>query len=129
MYTIDTSIALTSLGHPSGAANQSKGLGSSWSVSNSSRKQLDCYAEELWRKSEFKQTFFLVDGKMLLYFLMTDPNRECVGAATEKCQGPTFILTLGKKSGLVELNDQSCLGCVAGESSVCRYVGCFDESV
>ena len=50
-----------------------------------------------------------------------------VGAATEKALVPTFVLTLGIKSRL-ELDDRSCLGCLAGVSSECKYAGCFDES-
>ena len=40
---------------------------------------------------------------------------------------PRFVLTLGTKSRL-ELDDRSCLGCLAGVSSECIYAGCLDES-
>ena len=50
-----------------------------------------------------------------------------VGAATEKALVPTFVLTLGTKSRL-ELDDQSCLGCLAGVSSECKYAGFLNES-
>ena len=40
-----------------------------------------------------------------------------VSAATEKALVPTFVLTLRTESGL-ELDDPSCLGCLAGVSSV-----------
>ena len=67
---------------------------------------------------------------MLLYFL--DLTLLCkfhiVGAATEKALVPTFALTLGTKSRL-ELDDLSCLDCLAGVSSECKYAGCLDESV
>ena len=47
-----------------------------------------------------------------------------VGVATEKVLVPTFSLTLGTKTGL--LDDRSCQGCLAGVSSECKYAGCFD---
>ena len=50
-----------------------------------------------------------------------------VGAATQKALVPTFVLTLGTKSRL-ELDDRSCLGCLAEVSSECKYAGCLGES-
>ena len=43
-----------------------------------------------------------------------------VSAATEKALVPTFVFTLGIKGGL-ELDDRSCLGCLAGVSNECKY--------
>ena len=40
------------------------------------------------------------------------------GATAEKAVVPTFVLTLGTKSRL-DLDNQSCLGCLAGVSSEC----------
>ena len=48
-----------------------------------------------------------------------------VGVATEKVLVPTFVLTLGTKSGL-QLNDRSCLGCLV-VSSEYKYAGCLGE--
>ena len=50
-----------------------------------------------------------------------------VGAATEKALVLTFFLTLGTK-GRLQLDDRSCLGCLAGVSSQCKYAGYLDES-
>ena len=47
--------------------------------------------------------------------------------ATEKDLVPTSVLTLGTKSRL-ELDDRSCLGCLTGVNSECKYSGCLDES-
>ena len=46
---------------------------------------------------------------------------------TEKPLVPTFVLTLGTQMRL-ELDDRSCLGCLAGMSSESKYDGCLDES-
>ena len=46
--------------------------------------------------------------------------------STEKALVPMFLLTLGTKSKL-ELYDRSCLGCLAGVSSECKYAGYVDE--
>ena len=54
---------------------------------------------------------------MLLYYIYY----------TGKSLVPTFVLTLGRKSRL-EFDDRSCLGCLAGVSNECKYVGCLDES-
>ena len=51
-----------------------------------------------------------------------------VGAVAKIALVPTFVLTLGAKSRL-ELDDRSCLGCLAGVSSGYKYAGCLDESV
>ena len=59
---------------------------------------------------------------------LTGSEFHRVGAATEKALVPTFVLTLGTKSRL-ELDDRSCLGCLARVSSECKYDGCLDESV
>ena len=67
---------------------------------------------------------------MLFDFLdltLTGSEFHRVVAATEKDLVPTFILTLGTKSRL-ELDNRSCLGCLAGASSECRYAGSLDES-
>ena len=65
----------------------------------------------------------------MLYFLLsltlTGSEFHRVGAANEKAQAPTFILTLGTKSRL-ELDDGRCLGCLAGVSSECKYAGCLN---
>ena len=45
-----------------------------------------------------------------------------VGAATGEATVPPFVLTLGTKRRL-ELNDRSCLCCLAGVSSECKYTG------
>ena len=58
---------------------------------------------------------------------LTGSEFHRVGAATEKALVPTFVSTLGTKSRL-ELNDRSCLGCLAGVNSECKYAGCLDES-
>ena len=49
---------------------------------------------------------------------------ECqrVGVATEKGLVAMFVSSLGP-----ELDDQRCLGFLAGVSSECNYVGCLDE--
>ena len=59
--------------------------------------------------------------------MLTGSEFNRVGAATEKAIVPTFVLTLGTKSRL-ELDDQSCLSCLAGASSECKYAGCLDEN-
>ena len=51
-----------------------------------------------------------------------------VGAATEKALVPTFDVTLGPKSRL-ELDDRSCLGCLARVRNECNYAGCLDSQV
>ena len=65
---------------------------------------------------------------MLLHFPdLTLTGSSRVGAATEKALVPTFVLTLGTKSTL-ELDDRSCLCCLARVSSECKYAGYLDES-
>ena len=59
---------------------------------------------------------------------LTGSEFHRVGAATEKALVLTFVLTLGMK-GRLELYDRSCLGCLAGVSSECKYAGCLEESV
>ena len=49
-----------------------------------------------------------------------------VGAVTDKALVPTFVLTLGTKSRL-ELDDRSCLGCLAGMGSEYKYNDCLGE--
>ena len=68
-----------------------------------------------------------VYGEMVLYLTLTESEFHRVSAATEKDLVPTFVLTLGTKSRL-ELDDRSCLGCLAGVSSECKHAGCLDES-
>ena len=60
----------------------------------------------------------------MLYFILTLTWSEFhrVGAATEKPLVQTFVLTLGTKSKL-ELDDRSCVGCLAIVNSECKYVG------
>ena len=50
---------------------------------------------------------------------LTGSKLDKFGAATEKPLDPTFFLTLATKSRL-ELDDPSCLGCIAGVSSECK---------
>ena len=52
-----------------------------------------------------------------------------VGAATEKAlvPGSDIRLNTGKKNRL-ELDDRSCLGCLAGVSSECKYAGCLNKT-
>ena len=59
--------------------------------------------------------------------MLTESVFHRVGAATEKALVPTFVLTLITKRRL-ELDDRSCLGCLAGMTSECKCVGCLDES-
>ena len=47
---------------------------------------------------------------------LTGSELHRVSAATEKALVLTFVLTLGTK-GRLELDDWSCLGCLAGVSS------------
>ena len=58
---------------------------------------------------------------------LTGSEFHRVGAATEQALVPAFALKLGTKSRL-GLGDRSCLGCLAGVSSECKYAGCLDES-
>ena len=60
--------------------------------------------------------------------MLTGSEFHIVTAATEKALVSTIVLTLGTKSAL-ELDNQSCLGCLAGVSSEWKYAGCLDESV
>ena len=60
-------------------------------------------------------------------YILTGREFHRIGAATEKALVSPFILTLGTKSRL-ELHDRSCMGCLAGMSSECKYAGCLDES-
>ena len=55
--------------------------------------------------------------------MLTGKELHRVCAATEKALVPTFVLTIRTKS-ILELNYQSCLGCLAGVSSECKYAGC-----
>ena len=78
--------------------------------------------------SYFKQVGFKFTAKCCyIYYRLTLTGSEYhrVGPVTEKALVPTFVLTLGTKSTL-ELDDQSCLCCLAGVSSECKY--CLDES-
>ena len=59
--------------------------------------------------------------------MLTGSEFHRLGAATENALVPTFVLTLGTKSRL-ELDDRSCLACLAGVSSECQNAGCLDES-
>ena len=52
---------------------------------------------------------------------LTGSEFHRVGAATGRALVLMFVLTLGTKSRL-ELDDRSCLGCLAGVGSECRYV-------
>ena len=61
------------------------------------------------------------------YLTLTGSEFHRVSAATEKALVPTFVLTLGTKSRL-ELDDRSCLRCLAGVNIECKYAGCLDES-
>ena len=65
---------------------------------------------------------------MFIYIFPTDlpltgSEFHKVGAATEKALVPTFVLTLGTKS-ILQLDDQRCLGCLAGVSNECKYTCC-----
>ena len=60
--------------------------------------------------------------------MLTGSEFHRVGAATEKAVVPTFVLILRTKSKL-ELDDRSCLDCLAEVSSKCRYVICLDVQV
>ena len=60
------------------------------------------------------------------YLTLTGSEFHRVAAPTKKALVP-FVLTLGTKSKL-ELDDQSCLGCLAGVSSECKYAGCLDKN-
>ena len=51
-----------------------------------------------------------------------------VGAAPERALVPILVPTLGTKSRS-ELEDESCLDCLAGVSSECKYTGYLDESI
>ena len=51
---------------------------------------------------------------------LTGSEFHRVSAATEKALVPTFVLTLGKHR--LELDDRSCLGCLAGVSSECTVL-------
>ena len=62
------------------------------------------------------------------YLKLTGSEFHRVGAATEKALASTFFLTQGIKSRL-ELYDRSCLGCLAGVNSECKYAVCLDKSV
>ena len=48
--------------------------------------------------------------------MLTGSGFHRLGAATENALVPTFVSTLGKESRF-ELDDRSCLGCLAEESS------------
>ena len=49
-----------------------------------------------------------------------------VGVTTKKALVPTIVLALGTKTGF-ELDDRSCLSCLADVSSEDIYAGCLDE--
>ena len=51
-----------------------------------------------------------------------------LGAETDAAQIPAFVLTLGTASKF-ELDDRSCLCCLAGLSVASKYRGCLDEKV
>ena len=58
---------------------------------------------------------------------LTGSEFHRVDATTEKALVPLYVITLGTKSRL-ELDDRSCVCCLAGVSSECKYAGCLDES-
>ena len=49
-----------------------------------------------------------------------------VNAVTEKARASAFVVTLGTASKF-ELDDQSCLCCLAGVNIEGKYGGCLDE--
>ena len=61
------------------------------------------------------------------YFTITGSELYRVGSATEKAQVPTFVFIL-ETNGRFELDDRSCLGCLAVVSSEYKYADCLDES-
>ena len=59
--------------------------------------------------------------------MLTVSELHIVGVATEKALDPMLLIsTLGMKSRL-ELDDRSCLSCLAGASSECKSSGCLDD--
>ena len=90
---------------------------------------MDWYAGELWKISKFKQVGFSLQRNVVIFPThLTLAGREFhrVGAVTEKALVPTFVLTLRTKKRL-ELDDRSCLGCLAGVNEY-KYAGCLDDS-
>ena len=70
-------------------------------------------------------------GEMQLYFLLILRCRgmnsiELVRQPRKLDYQLAFLLTLGTESK-TELDDRSCLGCLAGVSVECKYAGCLVE--
>ena len=90
-------------------------------ISNSSCKQLDLSAEELWRISEYRWVFSY--GEMLLYFLdltLTGSEFHRVCSATEKALVPMFVLTLGMKGSIVIVSSHTPvhLACLSDNTNI-----------